>query len=747
LRHGILLYSIRSQGVLFVKRLVIVTVMLCVVTGAWAQSPKLRFKAKRHSQDLTTNIIELEGHVEVQYLDNRLEAGFVRIDKNNFTVVARDHVRLSIPSEDTEVKAHEIHFNYKEKTGEFINAVVVSGFSRLRAKKITKVGPKKYEMYKGSYTTCQVGEDEACPWKILTHRAKVELGGYATASHPVFLVQGVPIFYSPFLFFPVKNERQSGLLFPEFGVSDRSGFRLRNALFLALGRSHDSTLGVEYLSKRGLKYDVEYRYQLDGLSSGKLNVFMLRDRKFEEEFGKRNRFAVSFVQQYFFKPNLFNKADIQVISDEFYVQDFDLDIRGREDAGLEAKLLQGYNLDNFSFNLEGVFFRKLLSPSPTDSNQETTHKLPEFKAVAHQTSYFNLPFQMGGDLSFVNFASEAEDFLDKNGNETFDQGVDEIIRAQRLDVFPKVSMAFNFKPYFEWLPQVGFRETHWWLPLGFNKNRQIFDFLQTLRTNFGRIFNYDGEVIKKIKHIVEPSVVYHYSPFIKKDEGLPAFDDIDDISTTNLLTYSLSNRFIFKRVEKDASPFYFDGIRFDLSQDFDVLEQRRNGSKREPFGDLKTILSSTLTNFSMSTEADFAMYGDDRLVRLAHQMAYRDPFSNSYSLNYTLIDQEDGNSLNALVKLGFLEVLKFDFFINYSFEDDVFLKNIYRATYFPPSKCWALDMTFEDSRDKGFSLNVGVNLLFGQNLLSFAGMKQQGLSKSVSLFPDKEREPELDPEA
>ena len=52
-------------------------------------------------------------------------------------------------------------------------------------------------------------------------------------------------------------------------------------------------------------------------------------------------------------------------------------------------------------------------------------------------------------------------------------------------------------------------------------------------------------------------------------------------------------------------------------------------------------------------------------------------------------------------------------------------------------------MTFSDALDKGFSFNVGVNLLFGDNLLSFAGLKQEGELKRLRLFPKNEIDPTL----
>ena len=700
--------------------------------------PKLRFKAKRHMEDISKHFIELEGGIVVTYGDSVLEAGRVTVKKNENIFDASENVILTIPSEQTIIKAHRIIYNYQQKVGEFINVYMRSGFSRFRAKKAVKIGPRKYEMYDGTYTTCDVADEESCPWRIWSHKSKVMLDGYATVEHPVFLVEGFPLLYSPFAFFPIKKKRQTGFLMPELGASDRSGFSVKNSLFLALGRSHDTTLEAEYFSKRGIKGGMEYRFMLDDLSQGQIHTYYLRDREFKKDFGERDRFAVDYDHQLYFAKNLFNKAEIKVISDDDYVKDFDEDIGGREDAGLEAKLLQGWNFDNFSFNLEGLYYESLVSEKPRDSNKNVTHKLPEFRAVWQPTDYFNHFLNFGVESSFVYFANEEGDFQDFNSNTIFDEGVDHLKRAHRMDIFPKLRVPFRFKRYFEFIPSFGYRETQWWLPVGDpHKSRRIVDLEQAIKTNVGRVYYYDGEKVQKIKHVVEPTLSYHYSPFAQLKRGFPLFDAIDDIESANRVTWGVQNRFVLKIKEEEDKFYYFDGIRFGLSQDFDIDKVRENERPKQPLGPLKAVLTATVPDLSIVSEAEFGMYGKKRLDRVSSTFQYDDPFRNNYLINYTFSEADEHNSINGKIMLGFLDVLKFYFFMNYSFDDDSFLEKLFKTTYFPGSKCWALNMVFRDSVDQGFSFNASVNLLLGEQLLSLAKLRQKGELNRLNVFPEK----------
>ena len=66
----------------------------------------------------------------------------------------------------------------------------------------------------------------------------------------------VPIFYSPYLAFPLGDDRQSGLLFPSFGHSGNNGYQLEVPYYFNLAPNYDATLTPGYLSKRGVQLEL-----------------------------------------------------------------------------------------------------------------------------------------------------------------------------------------------------------------------------------------------------------------------------------------------------------------------------------------------------------------------------------------------------------------------------------------------------------------------------------------------------------
>ena len=83
---------------------------------------------------------------------------------------------------------------------------------------IAKTGEQTYRFENGRFTTCRCEEGEREPWEIEAEQAELEIGGYGTARNTRFEVLGVPVVWLPWMIYPLKTERQTGLLFPEISA-------------------------------------------------------------------------------------------------------------------------------------------------------------------------------------------------------------------------------------------------------------------------------------------------------------------------------------------------------------------------------------------------------------------------------------------------------------------------------------------------------------------------------------------------
>jgi len=132
--------------------------------------------------------------------------------------------------------------------------------------KIEKIGPKKYKITNGGFSTCVQPTPR---WDLNAGTVILNLDHYTLLKQAVLRVKGVPVFYLPIMYYPTKREdRATGFLLPTYGSSTLNGHSLSNAFFWAINRSHDATITNDLYSKTGQETGTEYRYNLgsgDGL--------------------------------------------------------------------------------------------------------------------------------------------------------------------------------------------------------------------------------------------------------------------------------------------------------------------------------------------------------------------------------------------------------------------------------------------------------------------------------------------------
>jgi hypothetical protein len=147
---------------------------------------------------------------------------------------------------------------------------------RVRGETIKRLAPDEYEVLEGEFTACP-GE---CPdWSFTASRLRVRKEGYVTARHAAFRLVGIPIFYTPYLFYPVKTRRQSGLLLPEVNYTDRSGWEGIWPLFITLGDTADATFTLRTFSRDETGMEGEFRYDLPWGGGGRWAGFTIGDRQ------------------------------------------------------------------------------------------------------------------------------------------------------------------------------------------------------------------------------------------------------------------------------------------------------------------------------------------------------------------------------------------------------------------------------------------------------------------------------------
>jgi LPS-assembly protein len=145
-----------------------------------------------------------------------------------------------------------------EATFEDAEFVFHSSNIRGQAGSINKTKNGVVFIEEGFYTTC---EPQSIGWQLFGTSIELDpASGFGTAKHVQIRINGFPVFYFPWMRFPLDKRRQTGFLFPSFGVSGDKGLSLSTPIYLNLAPQLDATVTPNFVEHEGEGFDLETRY-------------------------------------------------------------------------------------------------------------------------------------------------------------------------------------------------------------------------------------------------------------------------------------------------------------------------------------------------------------------------------------------------------------------------------------------------------------------------------------------------------
>ena len=395
--------------------------------------------------------IEASGNVVITGKDITLSANYLVYDTLKEDLWASGNCHLK--EEQGEIDAETLYYNARRKDVQLENGrvFVYSEPMIISGKSISRYGQDFYVGEDIEFTPCL---GDVPDWSMAASSLEVPLEGYATVRHARFMIRHVPVLYTPYLLYPAKLKRQSGLLFPEFSQSSDYGYGFGIPLYLTLGRSADMTLTPMNLSKRGLLTTAELRYRLDYEKSGLIYVESLFDKDGGEplEGGVLDRIP---DHRWFIKANQAGGPlswDINLVSHEDYFRDIG-SFHGSEQYWKETSTAEaeedlqelisrmqwvGFG-DGFSLSVSGQWKQDLT----VKGDDKTFQELPKVRARMNQRDIAHTPLKYSSELSAVRVYSE------------------DWIEAIKDQAQVEVSWPISFYPYFTLRPYIeeSYRDT------------------------------------------------------------------------------------------------------------------------------------------------------------------------------------------------------------------------------------------------------------------------------------------------
>ncbi len=245
----------------------------------------------------------------------------------------------------------------------------------------------------------------------------------------------------PWMRYPVKTERETGFLLPEFSVSGRSGARIGFPFFWAARPNVNVTLTPTYLFERGFKPSVDVEYVFGERSYGNFYGTIIDDQDiepntFDTPFDQL-RWATEWIHDHHLPRGWRAKVDATLFSDNVFPFDFYEFRNYKHERYVQSRAFLEKRfgpVQRYGFN-GGVWWADdLQNPDNQDRDEFLLQRLPslQLSGMPQPLPGFARRLQASFDVDYTHFYSrkKAEDVYPRanvRGDDLFlDTGIDAI---------------------------------------------------------------------------------------------------------------------------------------------------------------------------------------------------------------------------------------------------------------------------------------------------------------------------------
>ena len=298
-------------------RALIVTCLCVFCTNLFAEEPEWRQCGRQPSEYKTTinpstpaDVADDSDRAHLFRLDQDVHADRVQYSEKGKKAVATGNVLLRDPDLDMTSERVEYWTDDETAKAENVRYWYHPAHGSGTADKAERVSQDVVKLENTTYSTCDFEDRD---WELKAKKATLDRQkGVGYAKNVTAKFKGVPFFYTPYLSFPLNNERKTGFLAPVFGRSSNSGLDLETPFYWNIAPHRDALFTPRYLSKRGLLLGGNTRYLNDN-NFGQVNLQYLDDKEFDDD-----RYLVSLRHEHRFTNNFRGDLIYNNASDDDY---------------------------------------------------------------------------------------------------------------------------------------------------------------------------------------------------------------------------------------------------------------------------------------------------------------------------------------------------------------------------------------------------------------------------------------------
>lgn len=516
-----------------------------------------RYSAKKIEYVIDEDLIILIGEAWSKYknivviadtIEYNIETKIVRAYGNPFLIDDKDTVAGEI-----------MVYNIETKKGLVIlgDTKIEKGF--FTGDTILKVGEKILNVKEGNFTTCS---NHPAHYNFYSKRMKV-YGDDMVVCEPVILkIQDVPLFIIPFWFFPIRNKRHSGFLFPKVGKGSSEGRYIRDlSFFWATNDYSDATFTFDIFEKRGIRSFVNARYIVKPFLTGTVSGSYINDT-----YIKSKRWNMYMNHRQSFRNRLTLTAHANFMSDANYNVDY-----SEEEIVQLNKEIESYV--SLSKSWSGANLNILVNERRDLADNTLDRRLPRVRfslssrriippGEASEVHWYNSPY-ISYSSGFINKVH-----IDKNEDSTtINYGMSNNIALRAPQ---KVFTYFNISPSLTIWENIYDKDIYGnTLPIRSHYSTSLSLSTVIYGLSKGGIYK-----LKRFRHVIKPSISYNYSP---EEENPGKYYSLEGMGVGNdrkNISFSLSN-LIQTKIDKNGKETKINLINANtnVSYNFKKMEE------------------------------------------------------------------------------------------------------------------------------------------------------------------------------
>lgn len=489
------------------------------------------------SSEYDQGVTHFKGNVEFRQGTQVITGDYARFDNNSGLVNITGEVKYRRQNMIMESTEANINTNTSEVQLNQAQLAIPKSELRASAESIDYHSDDTVTMNQGSFTFCPPGNNA---WAI--HSNKIDLDpskGFGEAQHAILKIGVVPVFYLPWMSFPIDEQRRSGFLFPTLVRSSQMGLDLSTPYYLNLAPNYDALITPRFTEFRGTTLGAKLRH-INANSEQDLYL----NWAIEDPKSNQNRWLTEFNHAGQISPSLSTKVHLKRVSDAAVFDDYGYSRASNEGRSLISKVQLNYQAQSPLISSASV---ALITHQNLSTSTPAYDQLPYASLAGGSTSnYQQQALTANYQLELSRFTRDTEDLSGTSK-----------ITGTRLHLQPSLGTAWS-TDYSFIKPKLSLPITHYQLKdttsttISASKTR----ILPQFEVDSGLLF--ERNLNAGYTQTLEPRIYYAYAPFRQQDDitifdtslnskplyQVNRFSGYDRIGDTNRITLGVTSQFL-----------------------------------------------------------------------------------------------------------------------------------------------------------------------------------------------------------